>query len=114
MIISAHITPYRNPYAAFIHMGKDSLLRASGRFKVDVRLPLPGEFGVTDPFAPMRRFRQDVSPPRFSPINPTTGEPIPSARKNWDINPPRNLFASEAYKGAQLTIPKPLFVDARR
>ncbi len=114
MIISAHIPPYRNPYASFVRMQGDSPVGPISRFKSDVRLPMPGEFVAEDPLAPMRRFRKDIKPPRFSPINLQTGEPVGSAGKNWDVSPPRNSFAADAYRSSLSAPPTPAFIDARR
>ncbi len=114
MVIRAHITPFRNPYESFVRMRGDSPIGPLSRFKSEVHLPMPGEFVAEDPLAPMRRFRQDIKPPRFTPINPQTGESIGSAGKSWDISPARNSFAAEAYRSSLSAPSTPAFIDARR
>lgn len=95
---------YTNPYSGFLSSGeKGRPFDAMKRFSRDVRLPDLRELPSFDATEPMRRFARDVRPPRFTPLNPSTGKPMASSRLSaWDLEPTR---AAKAYRAASSAPP---------
>jgi hypothetical protein len=95
---------YGNPYSDFLSIRKDrEAFGPMKRFKKEVRLPAPNEPGTADPLGPMRRFSRNISPPRYTPIDPSERGPLSSSlSRDWMTRPFSNdwLIADRAYRSA--------------
>ncbi|HPA72373.1 MAG TPA: hypothetical protein PKY31_08895 [Spirochaetota bacterium] len=95
---------YTNPYRDFLSAGRaDSPQGLMKRFRKDVRLPMPQDLPALDPLEPMRRFGSDAQPPRFVPVELSSGRPMSSrlaAEWNLSSHSGESGIAAAAYRNA--------------